>query len=27
VPDEAAARDARSRFYWMGELASRAPRL
>jgi serine/threonine-protein kinase len=27
VPDESAARDARSRFYWMGELASRAPRL
>jgi hypothetical protein len=27
VPDEGTARDARSRFYWMGELASRAPRL
>jgi len=27
VPDEPAARDTRSRFYWMGELASRAPRL
>lgn len=27
VPDESTARDARSRFYWMGELASRASRL